>query len=180
MNSCKLKSSLSALLLITSISFSLPAIADSKEKTTSSAMIEKEVSLTTESSTPHISEILPEDFRPAFTRETTIKLNAIVKRSYSVINEFDTATKEWETYLSGMDQPASTEATNRFNKDQLMVLKTLNKRSKDVLTEMNRAVDTLKASGEHYNTAVLAGMVKFVKTVDQEVSEELVLVFKSI
>lgn len=43
---------------------------------------------------------------------------------------------------------------------------------------MMKAVDTLKASDEYYNSAVLAGMVKFVKTVEQEVNDQSVFLIE--
>lgn len=122
----------------------------------------------------HIVKLLPEDFRPAFTRETVIKLNTIVKRSYAVINEFDALTKELENSLSKVDNATPESKLTSIGNKQMLVLKTLEIRSKSALTDMMKAVATLKASDEYYNSAVLAGMVKFVKTVEQEVNDQSV------
>lgn len=109
----------------------------------------------------HIIELLPEDFKPAFTRETVIKLNAIVRRSYDVINEFDALNKQQK--VSAGDNVSS----NFISTDSL---KTLNIRSQSALIDMNKAVKTLKSSGEYYNESVLEGMLTFVTDVNDELS----------
>ncbi|MFT2089626.1 hypothetical protein [Paraglaciecola sp. 2405UD69-4] len=125
----------------------------------------------------HIVKLLPEDFKPAFTRETVLKLNGIVRRSYEVINEFDSLKKGNEASLLLVDSKATAEQIKLAN-SQFNEMQALSERSKSALEDMMKAVDTLKASQEHYNSAVLAGMVKFVKVVEHEVNEHSTLLAK--
>ena len=59
-------------------------------------------------------ELLPKDFRPAFTKETVIKLNAIVRRSYDVINEYDAIIEQ--TYNSAM-QASKVKTNTQYQTD---------------------------------------------------------------
>lgn len=106
-----------------------------------------------------IVEILPEDFKPAFTRDTVIKLNSIVEQSYAVIREFDNFKKD--------------NVPGALDERKLATLNELTDRSKSALQQMNAAVVKLKSSKEHYNPAVLAGMLRFVETVEDEISHSL-------
>ncbi|TDF36609.1 hypothetical protein EYS14_17975 [Alteromonadaceae bacterium M269] len=117
-------------------------------------------------------ELLPKDFRPAFTRETVIKLNAIVRRSYDVINQYDSVIAK--TYSDAM-QASGKEATVQFKseaKKQVSEIAQLEQRSDAALSDMMDAVKVLKKSGEEYNEAVLAGMVNFVKDVNEEITKK--------
>lgn len=118
----------------------------------------------------HIVELLPEDFKPAFTRDTVIKLNAIVKRSYAVIREYDELTKALEKQKPSTSKTLSAEQLKALVQHKLTVTDSLEKRSKAALADMIQAAKLLKASDEHYNAAVLAGMMTFVKDVEREVS----------
>ncbi len=116
-----------------------------------------------------ILEILPEDFRPAFTRATVIRLNGIVERSYQVISELDQLRRE----RSGTPTSASftlAESEEHLANRQRARIASIRVRSKAALDDMNAAVAQLKASEEYYNSAVLAGMIMFVNDVEQEVS----------
>jgi hypothetical protein len=117
-------------------------------------------------------ELLPKDFKPAFTRETVIKLNAIVRRSYNVINEYDAVIEK--TYSSVM-QISKSEADQQKiteTKQQVSVIQNLEQRSSVALSDMMSAVGVLKRSGEEHNKAILAGMIDFVKDVNQEISKK--------
>lgn len=112
-----------------------------------------------------IVEILPEDFQPAFTRDTVIKLNAIVKRSYAVIEAFDTFRSE----LNNAEQRSKGMVKTVLTDNQTLAINALELHSHFALNDMQEAVKELKISNEHYNVAVLAGMVMFVEAVDREV-----------
>jgi hypothetical protein len=117
-------------------------------------------------------ELLPKDFRPAFTKETVIKLNAIVRRSYDVINEYDAIIEQ--TYNSAM-QASKVKTNTQYQTDaqqKLSKVKQLQQRSGLALSDMMSAVEVLRKSGEEHNKAVLAGMINFVKDVDQEISRK--------
>lgn len=116
----------------------------------------------------NVVEILPEDFRPAFTRDTVIRLNEIVRRSHAVIGEFDQLKKSLS--MAQSDGRFSDKSDDRTVDRSLTVIESLDARSKAALADMNTAVDDLTSSEEQYNSAVLAGMVIFVRDVEQEVS----------
>jgi hypothetical protein len=117
-------------------------------------------------------ELLPKDFRPAFSRETVIKLNAIVRRSYDVINEYDAIIGE--TYSNVMKASKNDTGQQHITdtKKQLSVIQNLQSRSDSALSDMMLAVDMLKKSGEDHNEAILAGMVNFVKDVQKEIAKK--------
>jgi len=120
-----------------------------------------------------IVELLPEDFKPAFTRETVIKLNAIVRRSYDVIDEYDAIIDD---VRGAVEQAVSTEMAEQETPEEaeqkIAQITTLAERSKHALSDMMAAVKKLKASDEEYNTAILAGMIDFVEDVEREISAE--------
>lgn len=110
--------------------------------------------------------IEPKDFKPAFTRDTVIKLNAIVGNSYGIVREFDKLVTE----LRHNRVESNTAEPFVLSESQLAAVTTLADRSSRAFADMNRAIDALKASGEHYNAAILAGMALFVRSVNQEIS----------
>ena len=117
-------------------------------------------------------ELLPKDFKPAFTRETVIKLNAIVHRSYDVISEYDTII---EQTLHDLKQASHKNATQQFKlatKQKVVQIQKLEERSTFALSDMMDAVKILRNSDEEYNKAILAGMVDFVKDVQQEITRK--------
>ena len=131
-----------------------------------STITDKKADITeAQSSNPEIIEILPEDFQPAFTRDTVIKLNAIVKRSYAVIEAFDTFRSE----LYDSEQGGKENVKTKLTDNQTLAINALELHSHFALNDMQEAVKELKTSNEHYNIAVLAGMVMFVEAVDREV-----------
>lgn len=119
----------------------------------------------------HIKTLLPVDFKPAFTRSTVIKLNEIVKRSYSVINEYDDLIKTQQ--IRHMDEPLITVSSNVMQPKKLdeTKIKALQNRAYTAHQDMQRAVTQLRSSDEYYNKAVLAGMQNFVKDVNIEVNQ---------
>lgn len=119
------------------------------------------------SSSNDLIEIMPEDFKPAFTRDTVTRLNAIVHRSYAIIGQFDEFRKSLNN--SPIEVRTQENPSKMLSDNQHALINSLDVRSKMALADMNKAVEELKGSGEHYNTAVLAGMVIFVRNVEQEV-----------
>jgi hypothetical protein len=120
-------------------------------------------------SAQELVELYPTDFKPAFTRNTVIKLNAIVHRSYDVINTYDAIIADVKQTM------AQSENASRMSpeaKAQLQRIAGLAKESKKILMDMNAAVDELTASKEDYNAAILAGMVDFVQDVEREISKQ--------
>lgn len=114
-------------------------------------------------------ELQPEDFKPAFTRETVIKLNAIVHRSYDVINQYDAIIGEVRKTVANKEKMQALAPEHKMKIEMIAMLAT---QSQKALADMTAAVTALEESSEHYNPAVLAGMVDFVKDVEQEITEQ--------
>lgn len=108
---------------------------------------------------PKAIELFPEDFKPAFTREVVTKLNAIVRRSYNSINEYDTNSQQIDN-------------AKELSEQQLAKINKLAENSQSALRDMIAAVKELEASGEHYNAAILAGMMDFVTGVEKEITAQ--------
>ncbi len=111
-----------------------------------------------------IVELQPKDFKPAFTRDTVIKLNKIVRRSHALISRYDAIIRDARTAVESNDKPAAQK--------QVAGIKELAQKSTLVLDDMMEAVKELKASGEEYNAAILAGMLDFVEDVEREMNAE--------
>jgi PBP1b-binding outer membrane lipoprotein LpoB len=110
-----------------------------------------------------VVEQTPSDFKPAFTKETVIKLNAIVSLQLEVINEYDA--------IIAMDKKASmtAEKKHKLMQSNSKIIE-LSTRSKINLNKMMAAEKQLKESGEEYNKATFAGMMDFMKDVEREIS----------
>ncbi|GAB2191641.1 hypothetical protein MAH1_32490 [Sessilibacter sp. MAH1] len=119
-----------------------------------------------------IVELLPEDFKPAFTKETVIKLNAIVHRSFEAINDYDESVKAARGALIDAAKPDASEETKAMAMKKLAHISELNKQSKAALSDMKAAETELRNSDEEYNSAILAGMVDFVEDVEREISSQ--------
>lgn len=114
-------------------------------------------------------EIGLEHLRPSFTRDTVIRLNAIVARSLATIREYDGEIGELRRSVEraladGSHRSAATAGLEKLG--------AFEQRSKRALDDMQRAVKKLRASDERYNAAILAGMVDFVEDVESELRHE--------
>lgn len=119
-----------------------------------------------------IVELAPSDFKPSFTKDTVIKLNGIVARSLDVINEYDSVIGSVrESVEHGTKAPKSESTTSDLNTD-IARINILSERSQRILADMVDAEKELKESGEHYNGAILAGMMDFVMDVEREISAQ--------
>lgn len=163
-------SPLAALGLAVAMSVSLASQLNAQEVEKRPPAERHQEIATPHSSFEHIVELLPKDFRPAFTKETVVKLNAIVKRAYAVINEFDATTRSLQSSLTQTN--SGPEQVSAITKKHTALVDALNQRAKAALSDMDKAVETLKASNEYYNPAVLSGMRTFVQKVHDEVSAE--------
>ncbi|MCY7294899.1 hypothetical protein [Alteromonas sp. a30] len=139
-------------------------VAFAYEKQTSPEKAQKE-----QLSQQELVELYPTDFKPAFTRDTVIKLNAIVHRSYDVINTYDAIIADVKRSIK------HTESNNKLTpeaKAQLTRITKLADESKKILADMKVAIDELNASKEDYNPAILAGMLDFVQDVEREIAKQ--------
>ncbi len=119
-----------------------------------------------------IVELLPEDFQPAFTKETVVKLNAIVRRSFDAINEYDDNIKKIRTVVSESAKSGASKESMEMAQQKLAHVKVLNEKSKAALKDMMAAATELRNSDEIYNKAILAGMIDFVEDVEREISAQ--------
>jgi hypothetical protein len=119
-----------------------------------------------------IVRLAPNDFKPVFTKETVLKLNAIVRRSYNAINEYDSIAEDIRMLINNADQTKDSEKRG-FKKavsQRLVEMKGLRERSKAAMADMVKAITELENSREYYNKTILAGMVEFVEKVDTELA----------
>lgn len=119
-----------------------------------------------------IVELLPQDFKPAFTRETVIKLNAIVHRSFDAINEYDSNVRSFRQAVEESTKTDASEEAKEMAQKKLVQLDALMAKSKAALTDMMAAKTELENSDEEYNKAILAGMVDFVEDVEREITAQ--------
>ena len=153
-----------ASLLTTSSSSALLADTSVHGSLNSGELIDT-VATSLENRTPEIVELLPEDFKPAFTRDTMIELNAIVKRSYAAVEGFDSLRRELSSATKPNERPSSTTLDDKHR----VAMNALKLHSQFALNDMRNVVEELRISDEYYNVAVLAGMVMFVEMVDWEI-----------
>lgn len=102
-----------------------------------------------------------------FTKERVIMLNAIVRKSLDIINEYDDVRRAFE------------KTDNASSADFQSKLKEFSKKALAVRNEMDEAKKDLVSSGEKYNEAIFAGMVKFVVDVDNELRNKIETMEKS-
>jgi hypothetical protein len=119
-----------------------------------------------------IVELQPEDFKPAFTEETVLKLNAIVRKSLEVIREYTNNIKNIRATIEQATQASASDEAKSIAQKNVDTLGKLSKRSKDALAEMTTAATELKNSDELFNPTLLHGMVDFVEDVEREITSE--------
>ncbi|MEM6580940.1 MAG: hypothetical protein AAF699_06695 [Pseudomonadota bacterium] len=112
------------------------------------------------------------DIKAAFERETVISLNGIVRRSLIVIREYDAEINAIRIQHTAAMRQEATEAQRADARANLMKLQSWVGATSLAVRDMNTAVLKLEASEENYNAAILAGMVRFVNTVAEEISTE--------
>ena len=95
-----------------------------------------------------------------FTRATVLELNAIVKRSLSVITEFDAIRQR----LRSTDEPSTANPLSAYD--------ALSADAARARTDMDEAEKRVRSSGEPYNEEIRAAMVHFVGHVDDEIRSE--------
>ena len=118
---------------------------------------------------PLVETTLPSDRPPAFSRATVVRLNGIVQRSLDTIEEFDRGRPLAADERAGSD--ADEAGSPLAGRARLAWLEALDARAKSAREDMAIAAATLRSSGEAYNATLLAGMVKFVDRVAEEIAE---------
>lgn len=102
-----------------------------------------------------------------FTRETVLRLNAIVSRSLSAIEDFDRARTE-PASSGGAQGPAAPDRSRVLER-----YTELSRQAAQARADMSAAAREVRGSGERYNDAILTAMAHFVDDVDEEIGEEL-------
>ncbi|MEM8659334.1 MAG: hypothetical protein AAGF35_00490 [Pseudomonadota bacterium] len=113
-----------------------------------------------------------DDIQAAFERETVISLNTIVRRSLIVIREYDAEINAIRSKHAASLLEDATAEQRAEAKANLSKLRAWVQTTSLAVSDMNAAVLKLEASNENYNVAILAGMVRFVNTVAEEISVE--------
>ena len=100
-----------------------------------------------------------------FTKERVITLNAIVRKSLNIINDYDGLRRSFEK----SKETATVKSKDQFRKK----LKEFSQKAANVRKEMAAAKKDLLESGEKFNKPIFAGMVKFVSDVDNEIRRKI-------
>lgn len=108
------------------------------------------------------------DVRSPFTRETVIRLNAIVARSLAAIDEYDANIKSIRASIDASVGASATVEDRSAAEAGVKKVAALYDQAKLAYDDMRGAENDLKSSGEEYNAAILAGMVGFVVDVENE------------
>ena len=118
-----------------------------------------------------IVELQPNNFKPAFTRDTVIKLNSIVSRQLAVVDEYDAMIGSLRNSIKeNITQPKKERSASiqaKMNRVADLVQK-----AKLNLADLTEAEKEIIENKEHYNKATFAGMMDFVKKVEKELSTE--------
>ncbi len=121
---------------------------------------------------PEFVELGADAIGSPFTKETVLRLNAIVQKSLDVIREYDRDGAEWRRLIETASAEGSTAADKRDAAAAAEKLAGLSARALEARGEMAVAAADLKSSGEKHNEAILAGMVAFVEKVGEELGVE--------
>lgn len=119
-----------------------------------------------------IVELQPSDFKPAFTQETVLKLNAIVTLSFEAIGEYDDVIKNIRSTVDQANQADASVENKQTAQENVDQLGKLSKRSMDALAKMTQAAKELRSSDELFNPVILHGMINFVEDVEREITAE--------
>ncbi len=114
-----------------------------------------------------------ENFRSAFTRETVLKLNAIVSRSLDTVTKYDDEIPKIEIAVARASGPDADDKARRDAEAGVALVKTLSEQASAAHADMLVASEQVRTSGEIYNAPLLSGMNRFVRRVDEEIREKL-------
>ena len=118
------------------------------------------------------AEVTLDEMHPMFTRETVIKLNAIVQRSLDTVKMYDKSIKDIRGSIDAATMDGATAEAREKAVADIAKLEEWRMATKLAKEDMDAAVEELKASDEVYNENILAGMTIFVDKVEKEIREE--------
>ena len=122
--------------------------------------------------TPATVELGSRDIEAPFERETVVRLNDIVRRSLVAVRKYDAQIEAIRADVFAAERDEMSEHQLADARASLAKLHDLVVEASQALSDMKAAVAELEASDETYNAAILAGMVRFVKTVADEIGAE--------
>lgn len=121
---------------------------------------------------PEFVELGADGIGSPFTKETVLRLNAIVEKSLEIITDYDREIPGLRRLISAASAKGATASDKRNGAAAVERLGDFSARASAARREMALAVAELKTRGERHNEAILAGMVAFVEKVDEEISTE--------
>jgi hypothetical protein len=110
-----------------------------------------------------LGQTVPEGYQPPFTQETVTKLNAIMRRSIDVLDEFDRLTVDLAQARESNDSARVAEIDQRFGE--------LEQQALNAKTDFLAEKAALIARKEYYDKSYLAAMEYFVEQAPIEISE---------
>ncbi len=125
------------------------------------------------SSDDRFKELGLEDIVSAFTRETVLKLNAIVSRSLDAVTRYDDEIPKMEKAVKLASAPDADDQAQQEAEAALALLRSLSEQASAAHADMLVASEQVRTSGEVYNAPLLSGMNRFVRRVDEEILEKL-------
>ncbi|WDI32699.1 hypothetical protein PUV54_05750 [Hyphococcus flavus] len=114
-----------------------------------------------------------DSMRPAFEKETVIKLNTIVRRSLETANEYTAGIRDIRVMVTAAAQDDASDKQVAQALTGLKQLEDWHAQALSAQTDMNAAVAALETSGEDYSEEILAGMVQYVNDVERLLREEI-------
>lgn len=112
-----------------------------------------------------------DDFSSPFSKETVLKLNAIVGRSLAAIKEYDGALPAVQDSVAASLADRRSAGARAKARENIAHVERLADEATDARDDLRAAEEELKASGEKYNEVILAGMIIFVEKVDDELRQ---------
>jgi hypothetical protein len=109
-----------------------------------------------------------DQFSSPFTKETVLRLNAIVGRSLAAIREYDGAINAIERSIDAARAEGATKSERAKANDGIAQVARLSVEATAARADLGAAEAALTAGREQYNEVILAGMTTFVAKVDDE------------
>lgn len=120
-----------------------------------------------------VTEVTMDEIKPAFTEETVLELNAIVRRSLKAAGEYSRSVKPVRAAVSASQSAEASAAQREAAAVGLDKLRRLHDRAIAARKDMDAAAEELMSSGESYSEELLAGMVKYVHDVEVSLAKEI-------
>lgn len=117
---------------------------------------------------PNFVEQGIDELSSPFTRETVLKLNAIVARSKDSIDTFDKIVPDIRKAVA-----AQADGSGEAGTAAIAQLSELRQKAQQEVADMKAAEAVVRSSGEKYNDVILSAMVGFVVGVEDEIGDEI-------